>query len=90
VDPRLSSLDGQVDSINGTIASNIMPHLSGLDGQVGSINGTIASNIMPHLSAHDGKLEALEEFVRVLLQTYAITKPGGGSYAYNGAKQNLL
>ena len=38
---------------------------------------------------HDGKLAALVEFVHVMLKTYTITLPAGGSYAWTGAAQNI-
>lgn len=39
---------------------------------------------------YQAKVDALEEFIGIMLQTYGITKPTGGAYEYTGVKQNLL
>lgn len=41
-------------------------------------------------AALDAKDAAIEEFIRILLQTYSITKPNGQPYSYTGSVQNLI
>lgn len=78
--------DGRLGALEAIDAGG---RLASVESAVSVINGTIANNIMPHLTAHDGNLAALEEFVSVLLRTYAITKPNGSPYAYTGSVQGL-
>jgi hypothetical protein len=82
---------------NGVIATkasiaSVNSALQGLsnyvDSQVARLDGVDASKVAA--VDYQAKVDALEEFIAVLLQTYTITKPTGGSYEYTGVKQNLL
>jgi hypothetical protein len=89
-----ASVDAAQNAIINTKASiagvnNALQGLSNyVNSQVTRLDGVDASKVAA--VDYQAKVDALEEFIGVLLQTYTITKPAGGSYEYTGVKQNLL
>lgn len=78
-----SAVDALQDSAIATKAS-----ITSVNNALGNLQGQINAKVAT--SAYQAKVDALEEFINILLQTYTITKPSGGNYAYTGVKQNLL
>jgi hypothetical protein len=91
-DALASELRNADSALSAALATKVAATVqSGVDAAQDAIIGLKknAADVDAKDAEHDGKLAALVEFVRVMLKTYTITLPTGGSYAWTGAAQNI-
>jgi hypothetical protein len=85
-----ASVDALQDGAISTKASiaSLNNVINAFNSELDRLDGVDATKVA--IVDYEAKVDALEEFINVLLQTYTITKPTGGAYEYTGVKQNLL
>lgn len=85
-----SAVDALQDSSIATKASiaSLNNVIGAFNAELDRLDGVDATKVA--IVDYEAKVDALEEFIAVLLQTYTITKPTGGAYEYTGVKQNIL